>query len=378
MSGSERREAAFPFKVGREIALGLIALGAVLFGLGAQGRLGVGEFLFWGGLTVSAAALSSRFGERMREAIGESILRKVRPFVWTVYAVVAFDTISVLTRGDPAHRLSERAGLLAQIEVGFLLYAGLGHGAVEAIANALLLSVVAEAAGGAVGPAALLSHAALLPCFLAFDVQVRRLALYAVDRAPSLWRVLRVAAGYGAIPVLVVTFLLLVDPSAPITPLLNRSTLPPRVRLQSAPDFFRELAIAAVVVAILLGILLWVIQSREESEESERERLLTRAFQRDVDLPPLEAAPTEGDYRGVRGKIIRLYVRFLALAAKRGLKRPPHQTPAAFAPLLPIAATRLTRIFEAARYGGDEPTAADIVEAKASAREAVRGLESLP
>jgi hypothetical protein len=250
-----------------------------------------------------------------------------------------------------------------------LLAAAWGHGAVSALANALVLVALATLAGGVIAAAAVLGALVLQVAFLVFDHFSRTLAAHRHRATP-----LRAAAVGEAVRAALPPAVLLA---------LFLAAAPPRPHRAIVLEQFgetQETVVALRLLALLVmagGGGLYVVR-KALRPAGEAEPVLEEEIETVIlaDEPIAEPPRPERRLRpGMRGRIVGTYVAFLQQAARLGWLRPSHLTAPEFASLVVRepggAVGRLTEIFVRARYGPDEPTEDEARAAEGAAREAL-------
>lgn len=289
-------------------------------------------------------------------------------------ALVALTLTVVLSFADPA--VAARASLgLALVQATALALSESDRGARVSLANAFALVVLAMLRGGAVAAVAAVGTVALLPLFLSLDHHADRLGSSRARRAPALRSVLAQAAGFSALPVLVLAGYFLLAPAAAYAPFPVAQGGLEAMRGEVLAAYRRVVALGLVsggLVLLAARLLRWKGADRAPLvEQVEAETIADEALPR-----PLRRGRIA--YAGPRGRVVRCYVRALARAERRGLLRRPGHTASEIRALLrepaaPLA--RLTELFSAARYGPDDPDPEDVEAAERAAAELIRGLE---
>ena len=296
--------------------------------------------------------------------------RAVAGIVYGVLVFVAPPMVAV----EPA-LAGRQAALFAAFQPLALLLAQLGRSPLLVLQNALVLVVLAALRGGVLAGAAVVAYVLLLGPFLAFDHCARTLAAFPFARGSLVRVALRRALALTAPVLLAMAVLLTV---APPRPSAETELLAP------APVATEEIA-AAYQVLVTLGILgaagiyyaARILFRRRPAPPPLLDVEAPRPVAEEV-LEP-ESAPAPADYAGIRGRIVRAYVWFLAQAARLLVRRRPCQTAREFQAQLrePAAPLQtLTDLFVAARYGPDEPREDDALAAERAASAVVAALRA--
>ena len=363
---------ASPFLRARLAALYLLSLAAVYAGLLAwqPGWIEGPARAALPPVALAAAALAGQAAHERLALLGERVGRgRFRALGGAVHAAVALVAFLGLFARHPDATRSALRGLVL-LQPLFLLLAGLGRGHQGTLLNAVLLTVFASLAGGAVAAAAVTACAVLLPLFLAADHHARLLLDYPVREAPGPARTL----GDVLPPVLAVGLLLggffFWRPPRPFEAFVD---VLPAARLE--PGVLLRLLLELLGVAILAGVGFWLLlrwSGGGGGGAAEPEGRAVEARRRPEPARSEGGTPPEPPLGGVRERIVRVYVRALERLARRGRRRKPSQTPAEFARGLEPAeaAGTLTELFTRARYGFEELGEADL-------RAAERAAESL-
>jgi hypothetical protein len=266
--------------------------------------------------------------------------------------------ITPLAVGAAPALLPRAALLFAWLQVPTLLLAGSEAGVRAALMNAAVLAVLAALAGGLPAASAVTCFLSLLSLFLVLDHWARTLATHPRARVPALRVVLGQALGL-ALPVAIGTtafFLLL--PPRPADSLLLAATRSLRTEPIGAAHRILILSLLLGGIGTLAVVRIFRREPKGAAAETESLELLLLD---DEPLPP-EPAQAAIPYSGARGRILRVYLQFLAGAARSVARRHPPETPREFARRLrdPSHPLRLvTELFMAARYGHAEPSDAD-------------------
>ncbi len=330
-------------------------------------------------LPVIAIALLAAvvLGEALAPALAQLVDRvsraRLQITAWVPYGALLAISMMRLMNGD-ADAMAGLAAMFAALQGLFLLLAGFGRGYIGAIQNALVLTVFASLPGGRVASVGVTGFAGLLGLFLVFDHFARKLAAYPTREGPSVGTAFAQAA-VVVLPVvgaLALTFAIL--PPTGYEPLV-RSARATQLTQEQVSAAYRDLAILAGAAGVVSWIVVWaLLRGRGEADASPAIEVVT-ARRRGEEAMGEGAGRREPEYSGVRGRIVRTYLRFLERAAKLGLLRRPDMTPREFSvrvrrPEEPLAV--LTDAFMRARWGPDEPAEEDARAAEGAA-EAVVG-----
>jgi hypothetical protein len=268
-----------------------------------------------------------------------------------------------------------QAALFAAFQPLTLFLAQLGRSPLLVLQNALVLVVLAALRGGVLGAGAVVAYVALLGPFLAFDHGARTLLAFPGSRGSLVRVALRRALAVTA-PVLIAMVVLFAV--APPPPAAKTELLAP------APVATQEIAVAYQVL-VSLGLLggagiyyVGRLMFRGRTAPPPLAEVETpRPVAEEVLEPVPQPAPAR--YAGLRGRIVRAYVWFLARAARLAARRRPHQTPREFQAQLRDPAgplQTLTDLFMAARYGPDEPREDEAAAAERAANAVVAALRT--
>lgn len=369
MIGAVDRPASAPFLRARLAALYLLSLASVdaAFLGWMPWVLESAAFRFLVPLGLAAAALGgAALNERLSilsERLGRS---RFRAAGGTLHAcVLTYAFLAVATAQRPAVEGGLQA--LAMLQPLFLLLAGAGRGAIGAVLNAAAMTALAAVAGGWGAAGGVTAHVPLLIVFLAADHLARTLTEYPVEEPPG-WMLLAREAGGPAVlaGVLLGAFFAAVPatPYAALGPAPSAGTLDPGRLGELALQILGIAGLAAVAFYLLLR---WGGGMRSAEAEAAVRRPSAR---RRAEAGVQTAAPSLPPPEGLRGRIVRFYLRLLEQLARRGLRRLRGQTPREFEPRLSPAdaAAELTGLFMHARYGPDEPSPADVERMDAACR----------
>jgi hypothetical protein len=366
-------EALAPLELGRTAALYLLALHAA-----------GGACIAWGGvsgpgLVLLALALGAAAGLGLRAAAGfDRIERRERErgalLGALLYALVAGLGLGLAVVA-PQPALLRRVALAGAAAQGvLLLLAGLDRRGLVALANALLLVVLAALRGGGAAAWAVAGAGLLIPFVLAFDHAAARLLAHPTRPTPVTLATARGAARF-ALPtagLLLLAALLVPAPPYAVEALPLEQLRAMRAEIEAA---YRRLVLLALFgVGGTLG-LARLLRREDQGREAVFEGLES-AVAEDEALPEVGTADEAG-LAGSRGRVVRAYARLLANAAARGLRWRPADTPREREPRLGAAraAVRaLTRLFEAARYGPADLDDDDARAAENASDDARRGL----
>lgn len=354
------------FALVRLLAIFLVSAHGVLHALVAFRPPAAAELAAWTAGIGAATLLGQALYSRLSVLVEKQWRARLLGAVWIAYGSVLILTILSLTSGGTAG-----IPLLLLLQPLFLLFAGMGRGHIGAVRNAAILSAAAGVAGSWTAVAGFL---AILPFFLVADHGARKLLQYPVDQAPGLGRALAKAALLALVPVAAtVAFAVLVGvrpyervPSGkPVAPVSSE-------QLWAA---YRDLVIAVLAGGIVFYFVLRMLFGTRRDAGEVRVQVVPVARSA-MEKRPIPAPVPEAAYSGLRGRIVRLYLRFVGEAARLGRRRRPDHTPAEYASQFPEPIGELTRLFERARYGPDDCSEADVETAReASARilESLRG-----
>jgi MFS family permease len=323
------------------------------------------------GILALALVLGVWWGPWLGALVDRSGRTRLIMVSWIPYGgMLAFSAIAV-SNGD-LEDIGHASRMFVVIQPLFLALAGLGRGYLGAIQNALVLTIFAAVPGGVVAGAAVCGFVGWCGAFLAFDNAARKLAAYpGVTRGATRSATLHALATVGPVVLALGVFFW----SVPATPYakLARTGVKRTVTKEQIAAAYRDLVWAMAAGGIGAWLAAWALL-RTRGGESVPVLEVVEARRRGEEIVP--AAPARMgavEYSGVRGRIVRAYVRFVERLGKLGILRRPDMTPAEFASRVPSDGADLallTDAFVRARWGGDEPTEDD-------ARLAERAAESV-
>lgn len=373
MIGAVDVPAAAPFLRARLAALYLLSLAAVdaaFLGWMPHALESVAfRILVPVGLAAAAlvgAGLNDRLS-LLAERLGRSRFRAAGGTLHACVAAYAF--LGVAT----AQREAVEGGLhaLATLQPLFLLLAGVGRGGIGAVLNAAALTALAAVAGGWAAAGGVTAHGPLLIVFLTADHLARKLTEYPVEEPPGWGFLVREAGGPAILAGLLLGAFFAGVPAKPyaaLGPAPSAGSLDPGRLGELALQILGIAGLAAVAFYLLLR---WGGGARTMAGEPDARRPSARR-RAETGSPGPSAPPPPPE--GMRGKIVRLYLRLLGQLARRGLRRTLGQTPREFEPrMVPAdAAGELTDLFMQARYGPDEPSPSDVDRMEAACRQVLR------
>ena len=371
--GPSARDVLAPLLLARELSLFLLSFHAVTNPLLAWGSADlpplVAAAAFLAAAQLGGSRLEAAFSSLDRRSRGR--LRIVGGVVYTL--VVLLGTVVCLASSDPG--VFFRAALvLGVLQLAALFLSTVDRGQLIAITNALVLVCLGALHGGGVAAAGTAGYVALLGVFLAFDHHARKLSSL-TSRPTDLLAVAARHAAATALPVALGLYLALsFFPATPYALVRVVVEHPEARRAEITAAYARVLSLAIVSAFIMYG--LGRLLRRGEPERAPTLEYLEAQTLSEERLPPPERRIRAAG-AGVRGRIVEIYVKVLALAVRRGLRRGPSHTAEEIRPRLAApaeAVLELTRLFESARYGGAEPTAADLAAARSAAAVAVSSL----
>jgi len=239
--------------------------------------------------------------------------------------------------------------------------------------NALLLLVLATAAGGRLAAVAVTAFVPLLVAFLVFDHFSRRLAFHRRGEAGLVSVALREAAPRALLAGLAVAIAFAVLPPTPLAGVRGaEGGLDPR----ELAEIHAKLALIGMLGAALVYLADRLRKRRERRDPPSVERLVAERSAEEALAPePERRAPLGSD---ARVRIVRAYAGVLRAAAAAGLSRKPGLTARELSGRIratPAVLGALTRLFDAARYGPAEPAVGDVRGAEELARVTTRELE---
>jgi hypothetical protein len=370
-----RDEATASLRAARSAALYLLSLHAAASAGIAWGRAPE-PFLF--ALQAAALAAALLVGEWLAPDPAATLEPAVR-FRLRVALMASYSTMvaialgAALGTGDVAV-LRQEVAVFTAAQVVFLLLLESSRSVLAPLANALVLVVLASLRGGGIAATAVTGYLALVALVLGFDHPVRLVGAHRTGEV-SLVRasLVRSAALAAPVVVLLAAFFAIAPPTpysrVPLDQ-LESAEMPEEVA--AAYRRLVMLALAGGALLVLAGRLL----RRSGRGRSPSEELLVAelgAVEMLTPGPPKRRV----DYAGARGRIVRAYVRMLGRAREAGFIVRPLDTPLSIArhlraPAAPLDA--LTALFVRARYGPDEPDAADVRAAEDAAHAVAAGL----
>ncbi len=371
--GPSARDVLAPLLLARELSLYLLSFHAV-----------TNPLLAWGATDLSPLAAAAAFlaaaqlGGRRLETAFSSLERRTRGRLRIVGGVlytlvVLLGTVICLASSDPG--VFFRAALvLGALQLAALVLASVDRGQLIAITNALVLVCLGALRGGGVAAAGTAGYVALLGGFLAFDHHARKLTSL-TSRPTRLVAVAARRAAATALPVaLCLSAALSLFPATPYALVRVVVEHPEARRAEITAAYARVLSLALLGGFITYGLSR--LLRRGEPERAPTLEYLEAQTLSEERLPPPRPRG-RATVTGMRGRIVELYVKVLALAVRRGLRRGPSHTAEEIRPRLAApaeAVLELTRLFEKARYGGPEPNAADLAAARSAAAVVVGSL----
>jgi hypothetical protein len=268
------------------------------------------------------------------------------------------------------------ASAMALLQLAVLLVSEVLSLEIVALWGALVLTILAAAAGGLIALVSLPGFLLLAALFSSLDHVVRRLAAWPSARAPALRQVLAGALGAAALPTLLLVTALAVVPSS----------APEAMAGSRGPAFAGEVQRAyrwLVLLAVLGGgatlvLSRWLRGGGGDESPALVELPDSHVLAEEAIEPP---DADDGRYAPARGRVIRAYLRFLARASQAGFRIERHLTPSEIEdrvrqPAEPLRA--LTSLFMDARYGPDEPAPAAVTRAEAVSHEICSRLRARP
>lgn len=325
-----------------------------------------------------AVLLGGPLAEALSSVGGAGARRRAR---LVVFLLVPLPSLFALLTIWAAPRLAgEAAVVLVALQVGILLLADTLKLELLALANALVFVLGAAAGGGLPAAVALSGFLVLTGVFLALDHTARRLSLWPNLAPPPLGLVLKDAVRLLAAPVLLLVLALSVLPEqAPAAAEEGVGWLSASAaqRAEARRAYVWLVLVALAGAGVTMLSLRW-FRGRGRDAPPLVEMAESHVEAEEVIEPP---AFDDARYAPARGRVIRAYLRFLARAREAGFRLGTHLTPREIEsrvrrPEGPLGF--LTMLFMDARYGPDEPVAADVDRAEAASRAVCSSLRVLP
>lgn len=335
----------------------------VLFAYGQPPtRTVVGWLIGLAAATLIGQALESRVSTMIERQWRGRILGAV----WIAYGGILILTVLGITNGSMSG-----IPLLLVCQPCFLIFAGFGRGHIGAVRNAVILSAVAAAPGGMIAILSVAGCLLLLPFFLTLDHYARKMLQYPVDRGPSVAR----ALGHALVPALLpaaaaVAYGLLFGADAYHRVPRPQGPPPDSAALWAA---YRDLMIAVFVGGFVFYLVLRILFHQRRDVGATRIQV-PEVARGAMELRAMPKPPPESAYSGFRGKIVKLYVKFVAEASRLGRRKRPDHTPAEYASQFVEPIGILTRLFERARYGADDLTDAEVAAARDASEQVLSSL----
>src|SRR5262245_11537734 len=324
-------------------------------------------------LEALAVAAAAPMGTRLLAGLDAFGRGRVRVLLGVAHAAVVM--LLPVAAGAAPPLLPRAALLLAWLQVPTLLLSTSESGLVASLMNATALVALTALHGGLPAASAVMCFVGSLAGLLVVDHWARMLAAYPHTRAPGSGVVVRNAFKL-VLPVAMGTSLVfLVHPPRPAESVLVAVRQGIRAEPLGAAHRFLLLALLLGGGGILAVVRIFRHKSASAAPTTEALEVLTLSDETLPIAPPEAAVP----YTGARGRVLRAYLRFLAEAARRVVRRHPHETPREFARRVgePARAVgTLSELFMVARYGAGEPSdteAAAAEQAESEIRAAFRG-----
>ena len=284
-------------------------------------------------------------------------------------ALVALAVLIASAVPEPA-LLAREALLFAALQPILLVVAGALADVRLALANALALVVLAAVRGGPAAAVAVVAALVSIATFLLADNSVRMLGAYAARRGPAPRVVLRDGLAVVAPVAAGLVVLLWMAPPRPWAGVRWTSGPPDAL----PPRLYVVLFLAALLGAGAVGLAAQLLRRRQRKPPP-TEDLVDVVVIEDEPLP--YPAPSRGAaIPGSRGDVVRAYLAFLRVAARRGRPRRGSATPLEYAASLGRVAglPLLTTLFMDARYGAEDPPLESVAAAEKASAQAVRDL----
>jgi hypothetical protein len=307
-------------------------------------------------------------------AVGTAVLRRRARLL--AFLFVPLPTVFALAVAWSAPLLAgEAASALALLQVALLLLSEAFGLELLALWGALVLSLVAAAAGGPPAVIGLAGFLVLAGLFFSLDHTLTRLAPWPHVPAPALGLVLRDAlrALAGPVILLVITLAVLPGPAPAV-----QGGGGPTVTAPEAARAYRWLILVALLgTGSLVVVFRWLRGRRSDAPP------LVEMPEMHVEAEEVLEAPPGGDahYAAARGQVIRAYLRVLSHAREAGFRLERSLTPREIEGRLrrPEAALGvLTALFMDARYGPDDPGPEEVGRAEEASRDICSTLRDRP
>ena len=316
-------------------------------------------------IALCACAVAGTYLYSRLSAFHDSRLRtQLLMAVWVLYAMVLLLTLAQAT-AVRLDGIQSSVHAVATFQLGFLIFAGGGHGYIGAHRNALVLICLSVLSGGVVASSAILGYVLLMMVWLIADRHLRwGASLASICRAA-----LPLCAPTGA--VLIATLVLF--PPSTYEPLSR--ALP----AQSTGELLEEyLKLLTWVVAgfTILYLLRRYFDFSGSDQATELEIDLIETVHAGDDSRTRRQGGEHVDPTSFRARIVKLYVEFLRKLEHRGVRHRPDWTPSELAAQLPSPADELARIFARARYGPVELGQRDLDEAGEAAERTLSIIDS--
>jgi hypothetical protein len=307
-------------------------------------------------------------------AVGTAALRRRARLLALLFVPVPA-VFALAVAWSAPHLAAEAARALVLLQIAVLLISEAFGLELLALWGALLLALVAAAAGGLPGVVGLTGFLALAGVFLSFDHVLRRLALWPRAPAPTVGLVLRDALRVLAVPVILLGIALLVLPAPP--PVTDGS----RSLTVTDPEVGR--AYRWLMLVALAGTGSLVLAFRWLRGRGRDTPPLVEMPESHVEAEELLEAPPDSKlrYTATRDHVIQAYLRVLARARDAGVRLDRSLTPREIESRVrrPEAELRLlTALFMDARYGADELDPEAVDRAETASREICSSLRVRP
>jgi hypothetical protein len=285
---------------------------------------------------------------------------RVRFRLWAgaTYAGVALYGLAAALATADLDVVRSLTAFFAALQVLVLLLADLLGGPLTAVANALVLTLLAGFGGGVPAAVSTIGFVVALAYFLAFDHFTAQLASHPAASFPPTSVAARDASRVALPLAAAMAAAYVLAPPAPHAGLADLSG-DARVVPEEVARAYRLLLTLGLGGGLAVFALARLLRRRPAQPVSEEVLEAERGPEELLAEPAWPGARAE---RSRRGRVIDAYLRLLSRAAERGFRRRPSQTPDVIAGVLPEPKTpvaALTALFVAARYGPAEPTDAD-------------------
>jgi uncharacterized protein DUF4129 len=368
------RHRASAHRVARAVALFLLSLNATGNTMLAWSPADASHLLPAALVLAAATAIGLAIEGWLAGLIDGTLRARIRLAAWIPYSGLLALASLRLTSAN-ASESADVAWIFVILQPVFIVLGGLGRGHIGALLNALMLTVFASTLGGVPAATAVTGYVVFLVAFLVFDHTARKLAAYPGEAGPGVGATVLRACGVAMPVVLAMALVFWVWPPTGHTRLLRQST-GRQVSHDQLRSAYRDLLlIGAVAAAMASMVFYFALRLRGGGGGAAAVQVVdAKVHDEEIVAPPAKRGTVA--YSGLRGKIVRTYMRFVRKAARVGLRRRNDMTAAEFAERVGDvpSVTVLTDAFTRARYGPDEPVDADLLVAQRAGNEAATAL----